>query len=125
MHFNFWHQNQIPRFIISPKPLPLLSGSSVVNLVYDEEDPVLFLKRQLQIGAHTRGLLFGGGKINGWFYKHNVVDELHLTLAPLIIGQALAPYLMTPELNNPIKFCLLTSHCEENFVFLKYRVLKP
>lgn len=123
-HFKFWQQTHIPRRIISEKPMPLPVGSDVINIVYGNRDPALFLYEQILKDSIQHCLLFGGGLINSWFYQKNLVDELRLTLAPLILGQASTPFLVAPNLSNPVKFFLLASHSEESFVFLRYKVLK-
>ena len=120
----FWQQHHIPRFLLSPRPISLPDSSSVVNLVFADQDPALFLHKHLLQKKHERCLLFGGGIINNWFYRQKLVDELCLTLAPLIIGQSPAPFIVAPELKEAVKFSLLASHSEESFVFLRYLVLK-
>jgi riboflavin biosynthesis pyrimidine reductase len=119
---DFWQQSRIPRFLISPRSLPIPVGSGVQNLVYGADDPALFLHQTLLSRKHEQCLLFGGGIINNWFYRQNLVDELRLTLAPLFIGQSSAPFLVAPELLHKVNFSLLASHSEESFVFLRYKV---
>jgi riboflavin biosynthesis pyrimidine reductase len=119
---HFWKQSHIPRFLISAKPLPIPPGSGVQNLIYGSQDPALFLQAQLLKNNHEQCLLFGGGIINNWFYRQNLVDELRLTLAPLLIAQSSAPFLVAPELPRRVNFSLLASHSEESFVFLRYKV---
>jgi 5-amino-6-(5-phosphoribosylamino)uracil reductase len=119
---SFWQQSHIPRFVVSATPLPIPSGCGVQNLIYGSSDPALFLHQILLQKRHEQCLLFGGGIINNWFYRQNLVDELRLTLAPLFIGQAAAPFLVAPELPHRVNFSLLASHSEESFVFLRYKV---
>ncbi len=119
---NFWQQKHIPRYLVSPDPLPMPAGCGVENLVCGANDPALFLHQILLQKKHEHCLLFGGGIINHWFYRQNLVDELRLTLAPLFIGQSAAPFLVAPELPHRVNFSLLASHSEESFVFLRYKV---
>lgn len=121
--FTFWQQTQIPRVLVSPKPLPINPGSGVENLCFGDADPALFLKDHIEKAGHQTCLLFGGGIINNWFYKHKLIDELCLTLAPVFVGRSHAPFLLAPELPETVKFSLLTSQVQESFVFLKYRIL--
>ena len=118
----FWKQQHIPRYLISPGALPIPSGSGVPNVIYGENDPALFVQQKLLQARHEQCLLFGGGIINNWFYRQNLVDELRLTLAPVFIGQSAAPFLVAPELMHRVNFSLLASHSEESFVFLRYKV---
>ena len=124
LDYLFWDQTHIPRYLISCAPLPIKEGSGVVNLVYEQEDPVSFLVKWMQRQSYRQALLFGGGIVNRWFYERGLVDELRLSLAPVLIGKSQAPYLLAPELRNSVKFTLLASHAAESFVFLRYRVNK-
>ncbi len=123
-HLAFWRQEHIPRFLLSPKPLKIPTPSSVKNLVIGNQDPAEFLYRHLLDKNYKQCLLFGGGIINNWFYRQELVDELRLTLAPLFIGQSSAPFLLAPELSKSVQFSMLASQVEENFVFLRYKVLR-
>lgn len=123
--FAFWEQTHIPRYLISEVPLPIKEGSGVTNLVYGQHDSVSFLLEFMEKSQFEHVLLFGGGIVNRWFYERNLVNELRLSLAPIIIGKARAPYLLAPELNHSVKFALLASQSAENFVFLRYRVTNP
>ncbi len=118
----FWEQKHISRVVISKYPLPCPAGSEVCNLTYGSEDPCLFLNSILIEKKHEICLLFGGGIINRWFYQHNLVDELKLTLAPIFVGKSSSPQLIAPELSEIVKFNLLTSQVAESFVFLTYQV---
>jgi riboflavin biosynthesis pyrimidine reductase len=123
-HFAFWKQSHIPRVIVSSKPLPIQAGSGVENLVFGDADPAIFLHAELTRRGHQSCLLFGGGIVNNWFYRARLIDELQLTLAPVLVGRSDAPFLLAPELMETVKLSLLTSQVAESFVFLKYSVLK-
>jgi len=120
----FWKQDHIPRVLLSPHPLVMPSLTAVQNIVLGKQDPAIFLQKYLQQKNCQQALLFGGGIINNWFYRQNLVDELRLTLAPLLIGESKAPFLVAPELPSKINFSLLASHSDESFVFLRYKVIK-
>lgn len=120
--FAFWRQTHIRRVLVSPRPLPLQEGSGVENLCFGDKDPALFLKEHLEKEGLGVCLLFGGGIINNWFYRQDLIDELCLTIAPVFVGRSSAPFLLAPELPETIQFTLLTSQVHESFVFLKYSV---
>ncbi len=124
-HYHFWRQTHIPRFIVSPSAVPIVPGSGVINLVTDEQNPAKFLTTKLKDSRIQQALLFGGGVVNQWFYAAGLVDELCLTLAPVLLGNAHAPFLVAPELPQPVNFSLLASQVEESFVFLRYKVRHP
>jgi riboflavin biosynthesis pyrimidine reductase len=118
----FWSQDDIPRFLISRSPIKMPVSTQVTNWIYGDEDPCDFLVARLRERGHDNVLLFGGGVINRWFYQKKLVDELRLTVAPVLIGKSDSPQLIAPELSEIVKFSLLTSHVEESFVFLTYQV---
>lgn len=121
--FAFWSQKHIRRVLVSASPLPLVEGSGVENLIYGSANPAMFLALYLKIHSFNRALLFGGGVVNSWFYNQQLVDHLELTLAPMMIGKANAPYLVAPELTQAVQFLLDSSHASESFVFLSYSVI--
>ena len=122
-HFVFWTQSHIPRVIVSPTPLPIVPGSGVENLIYGDSEPAIFLYKRLLAKRYEVALLFGGGIINSWFYERGLVNQLELTLAPLMVGKAQAPYLVSPQLSQAVQFLLVSSHVSESFVFLSYSVV--
>lgn len=122
--YPFWEQSHIPRYLVSAQALPLRASSGVVNLVYGDEDPVHFLMKFMKTAHFRHALLFGGGIVNQWFYERQLVDELRLSIAPLLVGKSTAPYLVAPDLSHNVKFELLASQSAESFVFLRYRVTK-
>ncbi len=121
--YGFWEQKHIRRVLVSPRPLPLVPGSGVENLVFGSEHPALFLVDHLKKAGFDTCLLFGGGVINSWYYEAKLVDGLELTLAPLFIGKAPAPFLVAPKLSHAVQFLLNSSHVHESFVFLSYGVI--
>ncbi|MBC7533572.1 MAG: dihydrofolate reductase family protein [Oligoflexus sp.] len=121
--FAFWAQKHIRRVLVSASPLPIVEGSGVENLIYGSANPGMFLALYLKIHNFDRALLFGGGVVNSWFYNQKLVDHLELTLAPMMIGKANAPYLVAPELTQAVQFLLDSSHASESFVFLSYSVI--
>lgn len=122
-HYKFWSQKHIPRILVSPNPLPIVEGSGVENLVYRKSEPAVFVYKHLESKGIETALLFGGGIINSWFYEQSLVNQLELTLAPLVIGKGYAPFLVAPELSHAVQFLLLSSHASESFVFLSYSVV--
>lgn len=119
--YPFWKQKHIPRLLVSAEALPLVEGSGVRNLVYGQENPVVFLHNYMA-SRHQCALLFGGGIVNNWFYSEGLVDELCLSIAPVFLAKEKAPFLVAPELPRQVNFSLLASQSEESFVFLRYKV---
>lgn len=119
----FWQQDAIERWVVSPRPVPI-HNPAVKNLTYDSANPAAFVYQQLQKAGCQQVLLFGGGHINQLFYEQNLVDELRLTLCPLLVGRADAPKLLNPPLSNPKALRLLSSQAKGSHVFLHYTVRK-
>jgi 5-amino-6-(5-phosphoribosylamino)uracil reductase len=119
----FFRQRNLPRWIVSPTPqnhVPsdvksIVSGSGcAASLLIDELD---------QAGAR-RALLFGGSEINRLFYEANLVDELILTICPIIIAKSGSIPLVAPGLPTPRHFSLTSSHTHGDLVFLSYAIRK-
>ncbi len=119
----FWQQTQISRTLVTKNSYANLKGG-VANLVYGSSDPASFLYKKVQDAGFRRVLLFGGGLVNQMFYQKKLVDRLHLSISPLILGSSSAPSLIAGEKNAVIRLSLVTSHTKENFVFLYYKVAK-
>jgi riboflavin biosynthesis pyrimidine reductase len=70
-----------------------------------------------------RVALLGGGQLNAVFWQRGWVDELHITLCPLVVGQAQAPSLVSGFDAGvfPVKLELVHTTCEGGYVFCHYR----
>lgn len=140
----FWTQTEIPRWLISRDPLvgdlvrttdapdcipagiaddaPLQKNKSnkPINLVYAAADPVDFVIDALNSAGCNRVLLFGGGFINHLFYAAGVVDELILTLCPVLVGDENAVPLVNSGLNEIQRFNLKSVEVKGNLIFIHY-----
>ncbi len=124
----FWRQEQIPRWVVSPEsvsiPAAAASSGAVKNLTYGTAHPARFVYDQLRQAGCERVLLFGGGQINQLFYAEGLVDELRLTLCPLLVGSEDAPNLLNSGLAGPKALRLLSSQPKGSHVFLHYMINK-
>ncbi len=70
-------------------------------------------------------LLEGGGNLNWSFIKHNLIDEMRLTIAPWIVGGKDAITLVEGEgfekMKQGQKFKLLKVYKRDNYVILRYK----
>jgi 5-amino-6-(5-phosphoribosylamino)uracil reductase len=119
----FWKQSHIPRIIVSRNPLPMYDNR-VQNLVYGDRDPVAFVMDVLRERGMEQVLLFGGGTINRMFYDAGVVDELHLTLCPLLVGSREGVPLIEPGLTEVTKLTLKSVEPHGDLLFVRYLVGK-
>jgi len=120
----FWNQQAIDRFLVSKKPLSEIPEHKgcVENWNYENNNPVEFVLNKLKAKKCEKVLLFGGSKINEMFYNADLVNELIITICPVIFGTKNPIPLVANGLDAPVRLSLQTSHLSENLVFLKYTV---
>ena len=75
-------------------------GISYIFSSDDDFDTLLFLKKIKAIYGLDKLALCGGGHINGAFYEADLIDEISLTVAPVVDGKENGLSFM--ELKNPI-----------------------
>lgn len=72
-----------------------------------------------------RLLVEGGGELNGALFQAGLVDELHLTACPLLLGGGAAPTIAdgrgVEQLAEASKLVLKSLKCVEDELFLVYR----
>ena len=77
-----------------------------------DPDEVRRLKAQAQ-----HPLMIGGGELASAAARAGLLDELHLVLAPVVVGGG------TPFLSSPVALELVEqTHVADGFVYLRYRV---
>ncbi|NRA67078.1 MAG: dihydrofolate reductase family protein [Pseudobacteriovorax sp.] len=119
--YQFWRQTHIPRIIVSTNEIPSYSASvPVIHTTDIVSEVVELLKKQ----NSELALLFGGGIVNRMFYERQLVDELVLTIAPVIAGKSDAPYLVEPNLQSHVSLVLYESTAINSFLFLRYHITK-
>lgn len=118
----FWQHQGIERWIVSPAPVTQYSHTGVRYMTYREHDPAVFVTELLQQHKMSKILLFGGGEINRLFYRSQLVDELIVTVCPIIVAQDRAPLLVPPPLDAPIRLELVSTRTVKNHVFIHYKV---
>ncbi len=124
-NLDFWKQKHIPRVIISQTPLPSKQlPTDVSYLCYGHAKPGHFVVNYLSQRGVKKALLLGGGELNRVFYEEDLVDELKLTIAPILIGQGLTKLVNSP-LSKISRLQLIESQAKESFLFLRYKVLRP
>lgn len=96
------------------------AGKVPINYIYYSEDPVSITLAALKKAGFHRVLLFGGGYINRMFYEADAVDELILTLCPVLVADDEAVPLVNPKLINIHKFELKSVEAQGNLIFIHY-----
>ena len=115
----FW-QTAGHRWLVSPKHT--VTDDRARYLSYGTNDPAQFVVDCLRDHGAQKVLLFGGGIVNRLFYLQRLVDELILTVCPLIVARTGAPQLVAPSLPNWIALRLLTVRQVDNHLFLHYQI---
>lgn len=115
--------NPVPVTLVSRENLPAESyPEGGGKLFFGVKCPAKTLIEHLEKKGKKRVLLLGGGTLNQLFYKEGLVDELFLTLCPIILGSETAINLVKAPLPAPVRLTLKSSKVSGNLVFLKYRV---
>ncbi|MCC5927057.1 MAG: dihydrofolate reductase family protein [Bacteroidetes bacterium] len=125
----FWKQSYAERWLVSSSPLEIPDDSraeKVRNIVYDETTtvhaPVLAAVNSLRDAGCRRVLLLGGGGINRMFYDAGVVDELILTVCPLLVAREDGVPLVQTGLPDLVHFHLHHVCSDKDLVFIHYKV---
>ena len=115
----FW-QIDGQRWLVSPQQTVV--DDRACYLSYGTDDPAIFIVNRLRDHGARKVLLFGGGIVNRLFYQQQLVDELILTVCPLIVARTGAPKLVASSLPNWTPLRLLTVRHVDNHLFLHYRI---
>lgn len=90
------------------------------NLEFTHKKPVEILK-SLEKEGFKEAILGGGAQINSLFAKENLIDELLLTISPLVFGEGIG--LFAEDLEMKLELQELTT-LDDNLVCVRYKVLK-
>lgn len=121
----FYQQRRVTRWLVSEAPLAALPpDTGLRNLVTGDDPPGAALVQALQAAGAERVLLFGGGEVNRLFYKERLVDEVILTVCPILVGTENAVPLVKAPLPQAVRLTLVASQPKGNLVFLRYTVQK-
>lgn len=122
----FWTQTEVDKWIVTPDPNLVIPAGARNRLIVTPPavNPAILVAKDLKDAGFERVLLFGGGHVNRMFYDAGLVDELCLTLCPLMLGTPDASSLLAPPLSHPVFFRLETSNRSGDLLFLNYTVHK-
>jgi dihydrofolate reductase len=94
------------------------SRQSDGNLVFTDQPPDLILRGLVQEGFSEVALI-GGAQINSLFARANLIDEIYLTVVPVVFGKGLS--LFDCDLNT--RFLLVdTEGIPDGSMVLRYQV---
>ncbi len=126
----FWKQEGIPKslffvssFDINEKPILKVEEkefnfSKISCYLGNITGLIQYLKNK----NYIRAALLGGGKLNSAFWENNLIDELYLTLGPIIVGGEDTPNFLNAKKHLRQKLILKNCQHKNSFVFLDYSV---
>lgn len=122
-----WQQARVPRTLVVPRGWQneLITQLGIAKFEYDLSVPwPVALLHELRVKGVKTVLLLGGAMINREFYAASLVDELIVTVLPIILGQDTAIPLVAPSLPTASHLTLLSSQAGGDLVFLRYQCQK-
>jgi len=91
------------------------------NLLFTDRDPEKLLS-DLQRRGVREAVLAGGATINNLFARRNLIDEIRITVSPLIFGRGIS--LFNTDLDLPLRLKDV-QRLDDDLVHLIYEVQKP
>ena len=118
-----WSKPHTTKWVVSREPIDTSRcPKGVQNVVYGDRGMVSTTIEACKQAGFERVLLFGGGQINRAFYEARAVNELILTVCPVVVGLESGVPVVAPDLSSPVKFYLKEMKSEGDLVFLHYLV---
>ncbi|MDA0304615.1 MAG: dihydrofolate reductase family protein [Bacteroidetes bacterium] len=120
---SIWNHPNTPKWLVSCAALPAdRCVAEAKQIVYSEGQLVEDTLKACKSAGFQKVLLFGGGQVNRAFYAASGVDELVLTVCPVLVGKSTGVPLVAPELPDSVQFKLQRVEEEGDLVFLHYLV---
>lgn len=95
---NFFTTGDVEKLVYTSAPAPVRDRLGAVATVVDGGRPLDLRRVLADLAARGVGRLMveGGGAVHTQFLTAGVVDELHLAIAPVFVGEAAAPRFVGP-----------------------------
>jgi len=90
------------------------------NLVFTDKKPREILE-DLEREGFSNVILAGGALINSLFAEENLIDEIIVTISPMIFGYGISLFTEEISMNLELENC---KRMGRNLIYLKYHVLK-
>lgn len=91
------------------------------NVWFTDQEPKEVVG-ELEKKGKKRVLIIGGGKTNSWYLEAGVIDEIILSVHPLMLGRGIKVF---DDVNVDVKLKLIdVKKMNEDLVQLKYQVVK-
>jgi dihydrofolate reductase len=110
-----WPYTQ-PTWVFTSRRLPLAEGGGPVHLT---DAPVPAAHQTMTAAAGGRNIwLVGGGELVGQFLDHDLLDELWLSVTPVVLGAGKP--LLPRRRTTPMRLVSTTASTNGTFVHLRY-----
>ena len=96
------------------------SRKSTQDIIFTDQSPALILETLSHEGFQEAALI-GGSQINSVFARANLIDEIHVTVVPILFGRGLS--LFDGEMDTRLEL-VGTEILSDQFLTLKYRMKK-
>ena len=110
---------EIPTWVFSSRELPVVDGANI-NIVKGDVAPIH--AEMAEIANDKNIWLIGGGDLVGQFHEKGLLDEIILSVAPVMLGSG-APLLPRKITSPPLRLIDVEKH-EDVFAILTYSVQK-
>lgn len=110
---------EIPAWVFSSRNLPAVDGADI-RFVQGDVAPIH--AEMVKVADGKNVWLVGGGDLVGQFYDHGLLDEIILTVAPVVLNSG-APLLPRDIITPPLKLAGVEKY-GDIFAVLTYEVQK-
>lgn len=110
------------RIVLTTTPNKYLKDKIAGQLEFSSQDPLVLIHR-LEKKGYREMLLVGGSKIYSSFLKENLIDEIYLTIEPLIFGTG-KPLFAEGEFDALLELVEVRKLNSRGTILLKYKINK-
>ncbi|MGB1076551.1 MAG: RibD family protein [Flavobacteriales bacterium] len=119
-----WKSPEVPKWMASSSTIPHERQGTISRFVHADSERTLpqAVLAACRDAHFERVLLFGGGKVNRLFYNAHCVDELILTVCPVLVGASTGVPIVAPELEAPVALQFESMREASGMVFIHYLI---
>lgn len=115
-------KHSVLRIVLTNNPKRYASHTVTGQLEFTDEHPQDLVKR-LEAQRFKELLLVGGGETNTAFFKERLVDEIHLTLEPVLFGNG-KPLISEGQFETKLRLTRSEKLNQKGTLHLVYNVIK-
>jgi dihydrofolate reductase len=114
-HPGEWFYEDRPTWVFTHRELPVIKGA---NLIFTADDVRGVHAAMTEAAAGRNVWLVGGGELVGQFLDHDLLDEMIVSVTPVLLGAG-AP-LLPRRRTEPMRLLSVTPSPAQTFVHLHY-----